>query len=235
MDLVGGLGFALLLIVVHEYGHLGIGRLLGVPADSIRVDLGGSPPHVALRDADRWISPKEGDYAEVFQRHCGDIRSAWTYIAGGAAVESAFALTLIVALNAFGAHDVAIVLSWATAALFAAYLVGDAAVTASRGGVSGDWSAMFAVHQVATIALAVVAHGHEDRSTGRTGMTQRPLNEPSGLLSGVRRGLGVAAVPNSHLLELEDEGGDEAGRDERQDEEHHRSGESDEGLVPGRV
>ncbi len=59
------------------------------------------------------------------------------------------------ALHAYGAPDVAIVLAWATAALFAAYLAGDIAVSAIRGEESGDWSAIFAVHRVGTIVLAV--------------------------------------------------------------------------------
>lgn len=53
IDLVGGVGFALLLVVVHEYGHYGVGRLLGVPADSIRVELGGGPPHVPTNVANK--------------------------------------------------------------------------------------------------------------------------------------------------------------------------------------
>ncbi len=53
VDLIGGFGFVLLLVAVHEYGHYAGGRMLGVPADSIRVELTGNPPHVALRDDER--------------------------------------------------------------------------------------------------------------------------------------------------------------------------------------
>jgi len=35
VDVVGAIGFALGLVVVHEYGHLLAGRMLGVPAPAM--------------------------------------------------------------------------------------------------------------------------------------------------------------------------------------------------------
>ncbi|MGC1208870.1 MAG: hypothetical protein WA880_13025 [Ornithinimicrobium sp.] len=154
-DVIGGLGFAFLLVGVHEYGHYWTGRMLGVPADCIRVELGGNPPHVALRDGERWLAPMDELYAEVFQRHRPGTGSAWTYIAGGVIGESFFAVALIGVLARLGAGEVAVVLAWVTAALFAIYAAGDLLVSLGRRSVSGDWSAMYAVQRPATLGLLV--------------------------------------------------------------------------------
>ncbi len=155
VDLIGGLGFVFLLIGVHEYGHFWTGRLLGIPAGCIRVELGGNPPHVALREGDRWLAPMDESYAEAFQRHHPAVSAAWTYIAGGVIGESLFAVALIGVLIAAGAGQVAVVLAWASATLFAIYGVGDLAVSLGRRSVSGDWSAMYALQPLATVGLLV--------------------------------------------------------------------------------
>ncbi len=129
--------------------------MLGVPGDCIRVELAGNPPHVALRDGDVWLSPMDESYADVFQRYRGGLAAAWAYIAGGSVGESVFAATLIVGFTFTGADEVAVVLAWATAALFVAYLTADLVASLIRKAVSGDWSAMYAVQPVATIALAL--------------------------------------------------------------------------------
>lgn len=155
VDLVSGLGFVWLLVVVHEYGHYAAGRMLGVPADSIRVQIAHNPPHVALRDGEVWLTPMDESYADLFQRHRSGVAPAWSYIAGGSMGESVFALALIAGLTWAGADEVALVLAWATAVLFAVYLVGDAAVSLTRRAISGDWSAMYAVQPAATIGFAL--------------------------------------------------------------------------------
>ena len=129
--------------------------LLGVPADSLRVELGANPPHVALREGDRWVKPMDDEYTEIFQRRCPRAWQAWSYIAGGEILEAIGALALIVTLNFFGASEVAIVAAWAAAALFAVYVVADTIISSTRGQISGDWSAMFVVNRVAAITLAI--------------------------------------------------------------------------------
>lgn len=145
-DLAAVVGFAWGLVVIHEYGHWAAGRGFGVPADSIRVRI-QNPPHVALRNGERWLSPSDPGYADVYQAHRGGIGPAWLFIAAGEIAESVAALTLLGVLLAIGATDVATVLVWTSLLLLVAYLVGDLA----RGAVVADWSAMYAVHRLWTV------------------------------------------------------------------------------------
>lgn len=155
VDSLSVLGFAWLLIVVHEYSHYVGGRMLGVPADSMRVVVANNPPHVALREGEAWLTPLDESYADVFQRHRSGVAPAWWYIAAGSVGESVVALVVIAGLMWAGADEVAGPLAWATALVFTVYLVGDAAMSLTRKVVSGDWSAMYVVQSVATVALAL--------------------------------------------------------------------------------
>lgn len=153
-SLAAGLAFAFGLIVIHEYGHWAVGRAFGVPADSIRVRW-ENPPHVALRSGEEWLAPMDSRYAEVYHAHREGVGPAWLYIAAGVIVESATALVLLGVLVALGATGAANVLASVSLLLLLAYLVGDLVISLARGGMSGDWSAMYGVQRLWTIGLAV--------------------------------------------------------------------------------
>lgn len=153
IDLVGAMGFAIALVSVHEYGHLLTGRILGVPAHAIRVELGGRPPHTALHDGERWLSPDEPGYAAAFCTHRAGARAAWTYVAGGVAFETLMSAIAVLLLVVVGGGEVAIVLAVTSLVLHIAYLGADVALTMRHGRPYGDHAALWALHRRATYAL----------------------------------------------------------------------------------
>lgn len=157
LSVVSGIGFIWLLVIVHENGHYLFGRVLGVPAEDMRVEITGNPPHVALRDGDRWVPPMDESYAEIFQRHCPSLRAAWLYIAGGVIGETVVALVMICVLVAIGIGGAAVILAWSTTLFFVAYVLGDLAISLSRRMATGDWSAMYTVHPGSTFGLLIGA------------------------------------------------------------------------------
>jgi len=163
VDVLAGLGFAVLLIWLHEYGHLWTGRVLGVPRHAIKVRLDVSPPHVALHDGRGWLSPADAGYAEKFTRHCPGLARAYGFVAGGAGVESAVSFLTITLLVGVGRQPVALVLAAATLILFFAYVVLDIALSAWRRVPYGDFAVLWTLSPASTLAwvlaLAILKTG----------------------------------------------------------------------------
>lgn len=159
VDVVGAIGFAFGLVVIHEYGHLLAGRVLGVPAAAIRVELAGRPPHTALRRGDRWLRPEDSDYADAFQEHRPERWAAWIFVAGGVVVETAVTTASVLVLVAVGAEEVGIVLAWVALLLAVTYLIADVALTARSRLPYGDHAVLWQLHRGATCLLVAVALG----------------------------------------------------------------------------
>lgn len=159
MDVLGAVGFAFGLVTIHEYGHLLIGRVLGVPARAIRVELAGRPPHTALHRGERWLSPDDAGYADVFARYRQGHRAAWTYVAGGLGVETAVSIVVVLVLVTAGVEEVAIVLAWTALVLAVAYLGAEVALTTRHGRPYGDHAVLWELHRGATCILVTVALG----------------------------------------------------------------------------
>lgn len=159
VDVLGAVGFAFGFVVVHEYGHLLAGRVLGVPAPAIRVELAGRPPHTALRRGDRWLRPEDSDYADAFREHRPERWAAWTYVAGGLVVETAATTASVLVLVAAGAEEVGIVLAWVALLLAVTYLIVDVALTTRSRRPYGDHALLWQLHRGATCLLVAVALG----------------------------------------------------------------------------
>lgn len=166
LNLVAVAGFAWFVIVVHEYGHLLVGRLGGVPGGEIRVDLAGRPPHVALRQGAEWLSPDDPAYAEVFQSHCPRTLCAWAFVAGGFLVESVVSLTGVLAFALLGADSMAFLLGWTTLAIFIAYLALDLVLTTKARTPYGDVSALWQIHAPATVLFVLATTAVKITSIG---------------------------------------------------------------------
>lgn len=152
---VATLGFALLTVNVHEHGHRLVGRALGVPRGDIRVDLRARPPHVALRAGRGWLSPDDEGYADAFARHRPGGAAAWSFIAGGLAIETVVASAGALVLVAGDAAEAARVWAWCTAGVNALYLAVDAATSVRSVHPGGDFSAMWQLRSGTTGALVV--------------------------------------------------------------------------------
>ncbi|MEE8599467.1 hypothetical protein [Euzebya tangerina] len=156
-NLLAGIGFVWLLVVVHEYGHVFAGRSLGVPADHIRVELSSPPAHVALRDGDTWLSPDEPGYQAAFQRFNPSGDAAWLYVAAGLGAETVLAVAAAASLIAVGLDGASTTLLIASLLLGAGYLLVDVLGTARAGRPTGDHSAMWAMRRLPTAALVLVS------------------------------------------------------------------------------
>lgn len=153
LDLVGAIGFAVLIIGVHEHGHRLAALSAGVPRTEVRVVLDARPPHTALRDGARWLAPDDDGYQASFRRHQPGLWWAWTFVAGGLIVETLATSAAALALVAVGADEVAEVLAATTLVLFLVYLAGDLGLTWRRRTPAGDHSALWGIHRAATVVL----------------------------------------------------------------------------------
>lgn len=157
LDVLAIVGFMWLLILIHEYGHLWAGRMLGVPADRIRVEF--RPPHVALLGENGWVPPDDESYAEVFMRWHASAGGSWLYIAAGLLVETAVALAGAVVLAVVDLTPVAVTLLTASLILAALYLLYDVVGTVRTGRPAGDHSAMWSLTPTGTALLIIVSFG----------------------------------------------------------------------------
>lgn len=149
------LGFAWLTVNVHEYGHLAVGRWVGVPADSIRVRYTPRPPHVALRAGQTWLAPDDPDYASTFQRFNGRVSAAWVFVAGGFLVESVVVLAGAAALVP-AAPAIAVAWLGTSTAILLLYVVTDLIGRVRTGVAAGDASALAALHTGATVGILLL-------------------------------------------------------------------------------
>lgn len=148
------LGAAWGAVLVHEAGHYLAGRLLGVPAESIRIRM-ERPPHVALHRSGRWFSPDEPGYSAVFALYNDSVMAAWLFIAAGIVVETAVALVLVMIF--FAAGSLPLVIAGASTGVLIAYLLADVVMSKGRGLPYGDFTAMRRIYPAASIATIGVA------------------------------------------------------------------------------
>jgi len=155
LNLLAGLGFCLLLVSLHEYGHLWTGRILGMPPHAIRVNLNGRPPHIALYDGLRWLAPDDPGYAGTFNRHCPGVGRAWGFVAGGTSVETIVSFVVIASLVGMGLGPVAVVLAAATTILFIGYVVLDVGVSCWRRAAYGDFAVLWTISPARTVTWTI--------------------------------------------------------------------------------
>lgn len=151
VDIIGAVGFAVLIIAVHEHGHRFAALLAGVPRRDVKVVLDARPPHAALWDGERWLAPDDRDYQATFRRHQPGVWWAWVFVAGGLIVETAAVTVATLLLVAVGADEVAEVLAATTLVLFVVYLAADVVLTLRHHVPSGDHSALWSIHPLATV------------------------------------------------------------------------------------
>jgi len=147
------LGAAWGTIVVHEGGHYLMAFSFGVPAGSRRLRM-ERPPHVALRQGDRWLSPDDPQYASAFAQHNPSMFAAWMFVAGGVLVETVLMLFIAALCRGFGSLSLVIV--GASTALLLMYLVADVALSLQRRRPYGDFGAMFTIARGPTVVTIMV-------------------------------------------------------------------------------
>ena len=158
VDALGAVGFAWLVIVVHEAGHLLVARVAGVAPQDVRLVLNSWPAHVQLRSGSTWRSPDDPDYAPTFLAHRNSVGWAAAFVSGGFLLEIPVSLVAIAVLSQYSA-GAAVVLAWTTAVLAALYLGADL-VLSSRSPVSyGDHVALWRLQPVAGVGIVLALLG----------------------------------------------------------------------------
>src|SRR5262249_21326645 len=116
------LTWVFVLIVVHEAGHYLAGWAGGIPPRAMRLVLFAFPQHVAGRGGGVWGAPGRGirRYLCATRRDFSSRPAAFSWVAGGMALESAFTAALWGVAMGAGYRGVA---SWAVGVSLAMYAV----------------------------------------------------------------------------------------------------------------
>lgn len=144
-------------VLIHEAGHYLAGLAVGLPARAMRIRLKPSPPHVALRDGERWLAPDDRGYIAAFIQHRDSAVAAWFFIAGGFIVETAAMLTLAFATQGVGSLPVIVLIT--STAILLLYLVADGLGFLRSGQPTGDAGAMWQIGRAGTIGLLAALLG----------------------------------------------------------------------------
>jgi len=143
------------LIVVHEFGHYATGRVVGIPAQSIRIRIFTYPPHVELKDADGWVAPWDyARYGTLARRYMKSRGDAILCISAGLMLQTVvFAgfVAILVAMNKPRPYLLPItvsVLAWPVW-----YVCLDWTLTHRRGVPAGDYSSLWMISPSASILV----------------------------------------------------------------------------------
>lgn len=147
---VGIGGFIWGTIVIHEYGHLLVGRLVGLPRGAARVVIGARPPHVALRTPEGWIGPDDHRYVHAFTRYRDSAVAGWLFAAGGLLIETLAVLAGGTLLTLAGLPSVAAAWLAVSTLLILLYLAADFASCRRANAPAGDYAALWELSAVAT-------------------------------------------------------------------------------------
>ena len=164
LDLLINLTVIACLFIIHESGHYLAGRLIGIPAKHLKIQLFFSVPHVALSDGDgSWISPT--DHERYINRLADFSSEEWRdylFVAGGHATE--FFVVVGIAVAAVFTGDgyllkAASLFVFFSLMLSAIYLLIDLFSTFKYGYPSGDFSAQWMISKGWTLLFYLVYFG----------------------------------------------------------------------------
>lgn len=147
---------AWLCILIHEYGHIVLGRLVGVPRRSMLLNFRGVP-HVALWDGHNWKAPDDEGYAKVFTaRYNSTSTGAWWFIAGGFLLESVTVVTSCLTITFLISPELGLIILSTSSIIFVAYILLDLFASIFREGTYGDTSGLLSISTPRTLALLIV-------------------------------------------------------------------------------
>lgn len=147
------------LYLVHEVGHYVAGAVAGIPADARRFVVLAVPPHVALADGGRWVSPFENDrFSIAYGRYDPDRRYSVLFTAGGLLAQTVAAVAVGVAAGPYlpvFARGVVVVSLW----FLAGHIVVDLVRTAWRGRPTHDVTHLWRLDPLAAVAMLTAVVG----------------------------------------------------------------------------
>jgi len=92
----------LMIIIIHESGHLLAGIIFGIPIKQIKICLFDIPQCVALKDGENWLKPKDREHfvsksREFIKTKLGSI----FFVAGGFILQTIIFSIVFIGLNVF--------------------------------------------------------------------------------------------------------------------------------------
>ena len=151
------LGLVLLIIVVHECGHLLAGWVAGIPWRDMKIRFLTFPQLVALRDGSRWVGPTDfWLYLELMRRSLPTAGRLYLYTAGGFIGETVVTTGVCAILFAIGREEIAgIVASFSLGVFTIAVFIMDLPPSWRAGHPCGDVSGLLAITKWPTVFLIV--------------------------------------------------------------------------------
>lgn len=150
------------VIAVHEFGHYLAGAAGGIPRGAMRIRLFTFPQHVALQCDRRWLHPIHDydHYAAAAGSFLKDGLRAGSYVAGGLLTQTVAFVCLVFALSAFDLPRLWITpIVCASASVPILYLGYDLIVTQLVKKPSGDFSFLWRISPMASVALTLFVIG----------------------------------------------------------------------------
>lgn len=142
-------GGAILLIwmlrSVHEFGHYLAGRrIVGIPADSIRLVDPYLPRYVALRDGDQWVAPSEPEsYRSAYRQFDPTGEHAERFAGAGELVQAAVVVPIATAFGLAVSVPLATTILVLSLLSTAFYVALDLVATIRTGSPAGDYSVLW--------------------------------------------------------------------------------------------
>ena len=146
-SVIGVVVAALAAFVLHALGHYYAGRrIVGVPADGIRIDPRQLPYGVALRDDDGWVTAGESArYRDAYEAFDPDLEQFERFVAGGDIVQTAVVVPVALVLATTSVPRAAGLLVVGSLLVTAILIVVDAVGTQLRGGAAGDYAILWGI------------------------------------------------------------------------------------------
>jgi hypothetical protein len=149
------------LICVHEIGHWVFGRLVGIPADQMRIRLFDFPQRVELRSQGRWLTVDDFDsYFAQLGEWTRSVSTRFAFVAGGFAFETLALILITISLARSGLVLFAAVAPGVSLAMYLIYVfVLDLPHARRRAKPYGDSTILFAIAPNAAAAVAALMVG----------------------------------------------------------------------------
>jgi hypothetical protein len=155
---LANLGCVLVLITVHEYGHLLAGWWGGIPLRDMKVRLLTFPQHVVFRDGPVWVGPFELDrYVTIMFERLTTLPTRFFYVAGGFLLETIFSWTAVFVAWQMGWLNLARMIAMHSLILYVIYLfLMDLPMALWRRTAWGDTSGLWFLSRLGTVVLTCV-------------------------------------------------------------------------------
>jgi hypothetical protein len=156
------LGFFVYLVYPHELGHYLAARISGVPSGRLSIRMFTFPQHVALRNEDRWVGPREHQlYRKLCWEYLVTAKNVIRFVAGGLAFGTVFFLIGTAALRLMGREDIAIRFVYFSIVFNSIYFAFEMVLYILFRRIFGDFSGLFALSKRTFISITswvLVAH-----------------------------------------------------------------------------